>query len=173
MAKRPALILQLRITAAELQSILNPDDDVIPVVPPKTVLAPKPYMPDPDSDMQHCGWCTLPIRGVPLGIPVRKDLKTGEFSTTHAFHHRRCVAAGAQYHYRNKIDEIMKLFRDFYGPNIMPADPKEVMSRYTPGGISDEEYELRLNNGTQITRVVWPPLVSPLTGEIFNMDLRS
>jgi hypothetical protein len=182
MARRQqVLILQLRISEEELKSIINPFADQSPPRQRTTlerVSHPevgKPSNIKSRADSQEgllCGWCTLPIQGTPFGIPVSRDPKTGEYRTTHTFHHPRCATAGAKYHYSHKIDAVMKLVKELYGHDITPADEKEVMARFTRGGISDEEYENRLKDGNHLSKMIYPPMISPLTAELFNMDLR-
>lgn len=195
MARRQQpLILQLRITEDEIRAIINPVSGMSP--PRQRIISqPGPKLsartrPDlrlgsltparsdtivsPRGEMGLlCGWCTLPITEVAFGIPVSQDPATRKYRTTHSFHHPRCACSGAKYHYSHKLDAVMKLVRELYGHGITPAPPKEVMARFTVGGMTDEEYDTALRKSNQMGRIIYAPMISPLTAELFNMDLRS
>lgn len=181
--RQQPLILQLRITEDEIRAIINPVGGMSPPrqrvisaagpkLPARTRLTPDTLTSPREEAGLLCGWCTLPITEVAYGIPISQDPATRKYRTTHNFHHPRCACSGAKYHYSHKLDAVMKLVRELYGHGITPAPPKEVMARFTQGGMTDEEYDTALRKSNQMGRIIYSPMISPLTAELFNMDLR-
>lgn len=159
-------IIKLKISRAEQRKLL--ETNVTPFPEEKEVVAKQTPI-----TAKRCCWCTLDIVGKIIKVPYDK-LGDGNYLGKNQFNHDRCMAAFVEKFLFREKDKIQKYMKEIYGRHIVPAPDKEVMTIYSDSknAITPEQYLELLDNEDIICKVIHPPLITPISGEVFTFKIK-